>query len=195
MPRPRGGHHGRVDHRDRVRLSRRLSRHLRHRPDEIGLTLDARGWADVEAVLQGLARSGLPVTRADLDEVVRTNDKRRFALDPSGRRIRAVQGHSVPVDLGLPAVPPPAVLWHGTAERHLAAIRRDGLEPRSRRDVHLSADPDTARRVGARHGRPVVLVVDAARMARDGHRFRRAENGVWLTDRVPPAYLTLAGPA
>lgn len=103
--------------------------------------------------------------------------------------IRASQGHSVEVDLGLLPVEPPAVLFHGTASTTLPIVLREGLKPMSRRDVHLSADVETAVRVGTRHGRPVVLAVDAAGLAATGHVFRVSANGVWLTDLVPPTHL------
>jgi putative RNA 2'-phosphotransferase len=174
---------------DVVRVSKRLSYLLRHRPDSAGLTLDEAGWADVDALLAALARSGLPLTRAALEHVVATNDKRRFAFDATGTRIRASQGHSVPVALGYAPSTPPPVLFHGTVERTLPAIRAEGLRPGSRHAVHLSPDAATARRVGARRGRPVVLRVDAAAMAADGAVFTRSANGVWLVDAVPPRYL------
>ena len=170
-------------------LSKRLSYVLRHRPDAAGVTLDAHGWVDVDVLLAGLAAAGTAMTRADLDRVVADNPKQRFALSPDGRRIRASQGHSIDVDLGYAPATPPAVLYHGTAERHLASIRTTGLERRGRHHVHLSATVATARTVGARHGRPVVLVVDAARMAVDGHAFFVTPNGVWLVEAVPPSYL------
>ncbi|NIH79311.1 RNA 2'-phosphotransferase [Amycolatopsis viridis] len=172
-----------------TRVSKRLSRHLRHRPAEIGLALGPGGWVPVADLLTALARHGLSLTRAELDAVVAGNDKRRFAFDETGTLIRASQGHSVAVDLGLPDAAPPDVLFHGTAERFLPAIRREGLRPGSRHDVHLSGNRETALRVGARHGRPVVLTVDAAAMARDGYRFQVSANGVWLTRAVPPEYL------
>jgi putative RNA 2'-phosphotransferase len=174
---------------DVVRVSKRLSYVLRHRPDSVGLALDEAGWADVDVLLAALAAHGLPLSRAELEHVVATNDKRRFAFDGAGARIRASQGHSVPVALGYAAEPPPAVLFHGTVERHLPAIRAEGLRPGGRHAVHLSPDADTARRVGARRGRPVVLRVDAAAMAADGVAFTRSSNGVWLVDAVPPRYI------
>jgi putative RNA 2'-phosphotransferase len=174
---------------DVVRLSKRLSHVLRHAPGSVGLTLDAAGWVAVEDLLAALARHGRRVTRAELDDVVTRDDKQRFAYDPTGTRIRASQGHSVPVDLGYAAAEPPAELFHGTVERFLPAIRAEGLQPGNRHAVHLSPDVDTARRVGARRGRPVVLRVDAAAMVRDGARFTRSANGVWLVDAVPPRYL------
>ena len=173
-----------MDPRDVVRRSKRLSYVLRHDPGSAGLTLDAAGWADVDALLAALGW-----TRAELENVVATNDKRRFALDDTGTRIRASQGHSVSVDLGYAAEQPPPALFHGTSERSLPAIEAAGLRPGRRHAVHLSADEVTARRVGARHGRPVVLRVDAAGMARDGAVFTRSANGVWLVDAVPPQYL------
>jgi putative RNA 2'-phosphotransferase len=177
-----------VDPRDVVRRSKRLSYLLRHAPDRAGLTLDAAGWTDVDALLAALGW-----TREELEHVVATNDKRRFALDATGTRIRASQGHSVPVDLGYAGQVPPPVLFHGTAERHLPAIEVEGLRPGRRHAVHLSPDVATARRVGARHGRPVVLRVDAAAMADGGAVFTRSANGVWLVDAVPPAFLTRVG--
>ena len=169
---------------DRVKLSKRLSYHLRHAPDEIGLQLEPGGWVAVDALLAALG-----ITREQLDEVVATNPKQRFAFDESGARIRANQGHSVDVDLQLARVEPPAVLYHGTGANAVDAIRREGLRKMSRHHVHLSADEETARKVGARHGRPVVLTVDAAAMRRDGAVFFRSENGVWLVDEVAPRYL------
>lgn len=168
-----------------IRLSKRLSRHLRHAPEEIGLQLSPDGWADVTTLL-----AALRISRADLDLVVARNDKQRFAFDDTGTRIRANQGHSVPVALELPALAPPGVLYHGTVARALPAIRVEGLRPMNRHDVHLSADVATATRVGARRGKPVVLRVAAAAMLTAGHVFHRSANGVWLTAHVPPTYLT-----
>jgi putative RNA 2'-phosphotransferase len=178
---------------DVVRASKRLSYVLRHRPDSVGLTLDEAGWVDVDALLAALAAHGLALTRAELDHVVATNDKRRFALDEHGMRIRASQGHSVAVELGYEPATPPAELFHGTVERFLAAILTEGLRPGNRHAVHLSPDVDTARTVGARRGRPVVLRVDAAAMAADGFTFARSANGVWLVAAVPPRHLTRLG--
>lgn len=174
---------------ERVRDSRFLSRVLRHAPGSIGLSLDAQGWVDVDALLAAAGAHGRPLTAAGLRELVDVSGKRRFAFDADGRHLRAVQGHSVDVDLGLAPRAPPARLYHGTAMRTLDAILREGLSPRSRRHVHLSDASGTARAVGARHGRPVVLEVDAEAAHAGGHAFFRAENGVWLTDRVPPLFL------
>ena len=170
---------------DARRLSKRLSYLLRHAPESAGLRLDEAGWTDVDALL-----AALHLSRPELDRVVASNDKQRFAYDPSGRRIRAVQGHSVPVRLGYDAVPPPSVLFHGTPERNLPQVLAQGLRPGSRHAVHLSPDEPTARAVGARRGRPVVLAVDAAGMADAGFAFTRSTNGVWLVDRVPPEFLS-----
>ena len=173
-----------------ARISKFLSLVLRHDPARVGLELDAGGWIDVEDLLRAAARAGFPFDHATLVRVITENDKQRFALSPDGVRIRANQGHSVPVDLGLSEVTPPAELFHGTADRFLASIRREGLNSRSRNHVHLSADEATARKVGQRHGRPVVLRVDAAAMSAAGHRFWRSENGVWLAERVPAEFLS-----
>lgn len=172
------------------RLSRFLSLVLRHKPQTINLDLDDKGWAEVDDLIAKVRASGRKLDRPSLERLVATNDKKRFTLSDDGRRIRAAQGHSIPVDLDIPPKAPPSSLYHGTADRFLNAILAEGLKPRSRRQVHLSMDLKTARTVGARHGRPVILKVDAAAMARDGLLFYQAENGVWLTDTVPPAYLS-----
>lgn len=175
-----------------VKVSKYLSKHLRHQPERIGLTLDPAGWVEIDTLLAAAAAHGFPVTRAELDHVVAVNDKRRFAVE--GGRIRASQGHSVEVALGLPPATPPPYLYHRTVARSLDAIRAEGLRPMNRHDVHLSADRETATRVGARRGRPVVLAVDAGAMHRDGHVFHVSANGVWLTDAVPPRYLRFSEP-
>jgi putative RNA 2'-phosphotransferase len=180
-----------MNDRHTVKVSKYLSRHLRHQPERIGLTPDAGGWVEIETLLAAAARHGFPITRAELDRAVAENDKQRFTVD--GTRIRANQGHTIDVDLGLEPVEPPAYLYHGTVPRFLDAIRAEGLRPMDRHDVHLSADRETATRVGARRGRPVVLSVDAAAMHRAGHTFRVSANGVWLTAAVPPAYLRFPG--
>ncbi|MFG2317363.1 RNA 2'-phosphotransferase [Streptomyces tendae] len=175
-----------------VKVSKYLSKHLRHQPERIGLTLDEGGWVEIDTLIAAAAEHGFRFTREELDDVVATNDKRRFAVE--GARIRASQGHSIDVDLQLPAATPPPYLYHGTVARHLEVIRAEGLRPMNRHDVHLSPDRETATRVGARRGRPVVLPVDAAAMHRDGHVFRVSANGVWLTQHVPSRYLRFPAP-
>ncbi|MCS0601656.1 RNA 2'-phosphotransferase [Streptomyces sp. LP11] len=178
-----------MDERRSVSVSKYLSRHLRHQPERIGLTLDPGGWAAIDTLIAAAAAHGFRFTREELDHVVAANDKQRFVIEDG--RIRAGQGHSVEVDLGLPPATPPPHLYHGTVARNLDAIRAEGLKPMSRHDVHLSADRETATRVGARRGRPLVLTVDAGAMHRDGHVFHVSANGVWLTKAVPPRYLCL----
>ncbi|MFE6757767.1 RNA 2'-phosphotransferase [Streptomyces sp. NPDC057684] len=180
-----------MDERRTVKVSKYLSKHLRHQPERIGLTLDEGGWVEIGTLLAAAAAHGFRITRDELDHVVAANDKRRFAIE--GSRIRASQGHTVDVDLGLPPATPPAFLYHGTVAAALDAIRAEGLRPMNRHDVHLSPDRETATRVGARRGRPVVLSVDAGAMYRDGHTFRVSANGVWLTEAVPPRYLRFPG--
>ncbi|WP_312361665.1 RNA 2'-phosphotransferase [Agrobacterium sp.] len=172
--------------------SKFLSYVLRHAPESIGLALDHQGWADIADLLAKANASGTPLDEAGLLAVVAESDKKRFTLSEDGRRIRAAQGHSVKVDLGQPPVEPPTQLFHGTATRFLDSILQQGLRPGERQQVHLSADRTTALTVGQRHGKPVVLVVDAAQMFADGCRFYLADNGVWLTDAVPFSYLTVS---
>ena len=173
-----------------VRLSKYLSKYLRHRPEELGLALMPGGWVEVDALLAASAHRGFSISRDELEAVVARNDKKRFAFDESGALIRAQQGHSAPVDLELERATPPARLYHGTPERTLTAIMRDGLLKMRRHHVHLSPDEATARAVGARRGHSVVLVVDAEKMHRDGYVFCRSGNGVWLVKHVPPRYLS-----
>ncbi|HTF10988.1 MAG TPA: RNA 2'-phosphotransferase [Asanoa sp.] len=179
---------------DLIRVSKRLSSVLRHRPAGIGVTLDPQGWIDVDVLLAAFAAHGVALDRPALDTVVSGNDKQRFAIRtaPAGRdQIRASQGHSVAVDLGLDDRPPPPRLFHGTAAIAVPAILRDGLVKRRRHAVHLSLEVHTARRVGARRGGPVaVLAVDAAAMAAAGHTFQCSANGVWLTAHVPPTFIS-----
>ncbi|TCB98320.1 RNA 2'-phosphotransferase [Micromonospora zingiberis] len=164
---------------------------LRHRPDAVGLTLDGAGWVEVDVLLAALARHGRPVTVELLDQVAAGTDKRRFEVRDGW--IRAAQGHSIQVDLQLAPSAPPAVLYHGTVARHLPGIRVDGLQPRGRTHVHLSADAETAVSVGARRGTPVVLSIDAAGMYAAGLVFYRAASGVWLTPHVPPRFVAPPG--
>ncbi len=174
-----------------LQLSRRLSYLLRHAPQEAGLTLESGGWVRVEKLLAGLRAGGLNVGRGELEAVVAESDKQRFAFDDTGERVRANQGHSVPVDLELVPQTPPDLLYHGTTRQFTAVIFTDGLKKMTRHHVHLSPDPETAARVGARRGRPVILRVDAGAMQQAGHLFYRSENGVWLSDHVPPEYLSI----
>lgn len=184
-------------------LSRLLSKVLRHEPDLVSVKLDESGWAHIDELLEGIRKAArapgagkrirvLPaVTREMLVAAVKANDKQRFSLSSDGLRVRAVQGHSIGVSLGHPTLEPPPVLYHGTAAASWRAISVEGLVRGTRHAVHLSADATTARRVGARHGRPVVLAVAAAQMHADGFQFSRSDNGVWLVSAVPPKYLKL----
>lgn len=170
-------------------ISKFLSLVLRHSPQTIGLELDAEGWADVPELLARAARRQPGITREVLELVVHTNDKKRFAFNEDGSRIRASQGHSVSVDLGLEHREPPEYLYHGTVSKFIPAIRAGGLQKMSRQHVHLSGDKETATIVARRRGVPVILVVRSGQMFRDGLVFYLSANGVWLTDAVPPAYL------
>lgn len=172
-----------------VKTSKFLSLILRHRPEIVGIDLDAGGWAAVDALLAGMARKGRRLSRADLDRIVETNNKRRFTFSEDGTRIRAVQGHSRAVELDLAPRDPPDLLFHGTVARFIASIRANGLVRGNRQYVHLSPDRQTADIVGRRRGAPVILTIDGAAMARAGHRFYLSENGVWLTDHVPAGFI------
>ncbi len=176
--------------KDYTRTSKFLSLVLRHEPSKAGITLDSNGWVGVDELLAGCAAAGVTITRDDLATIVAQSEKKRFAFSEDGRRIRANQGHSVEIDLALAPVPPPELLFHGTADRFLASIRLNGLSKQQRHHVHLSAARETAVEVGRRHGRPIVLQVAAGEMAKQGHTFFCSANGVWLTDSVPPQFLS-----
>jgi putative RNA 2'-phosphotransferase len=170
--------------------SKFLSYVLRHAPEAIGLNLDSQGWADIDALIAGAAIDGRALDRGLIQAVVDGNGKKRFSLSEDGSRIRAVQGHSTEtVAITHEARTPPEFLFHGTATRFLESILAEGLRPGSRHHVHLSGDEQTAVAVGQRHGKPVVLKVEAARMEAQGHRFFQADNGVWLTEAVPATFL------
>lgn len=178
-----------MDPKRLVRISKYLSKHLRHQPERLGLTLEPGGWVEIEALLSAAAKNNFPITHEELEEVVRQNDKKRFSIDPTGEKIRANQGHSVEVDLQLDPKTPPDFLYHGTARKTLEGILERGILRMSRHHVHLSKDQETARKVGMRHGKPVILEINAAAMHKDGHVFYCSDNGVWLVESVPPQYI------
>ena len=176
----------------KLKLRKFLSFVLRHDQETIGLRLDAQGWARIDELIRKASAAGRKFRREDLLDVVAINDKKRFSLSDDGLRIRATQGHSVALDLGLPPREPPQVLYHGTATRFLGAIWSEGLKPQARQQVHLSTDAATALLVGQRHGKPIVLQIDAHAMHAHGFKFYLADNGAWLTDCAPPEFLAFS---
>jgi putative RNA 2'-phosphotransferase len=180
-----------MDDKQRTKISKYLSKHLRHQPERLGLELGPGGWIEVTTLLAACAAHRFPISRSELDEVVTRNDKQRFSFDETGTQIRANQGHSVDVDLQLEPVEPPAILYHGTGAGSVSSILATGLDKGKRHHVHLSLDVPTAIRVGSRHGKPRLFAIDAAAMHRAGHQFYCSANGVWLVEHVPTAYLTL----
>jgi len=179
-----------MDEKSRTAASKFLSYVLRHEPGAVGIALDPGGWVGVDVLLNACAEHGHPLSRDQLDELVATSPKQRFALSEDGHRIRANQGHSTSVDLGYEPAEPPDVLFHGTVQRHLPSIRDKGLLRMQRHHVHLSPDEATARAVGGRRGKPVILHIDARAMREAGHVFFRTPNGVWLTDAVPSSFIS-----
>jgi len=169
---------------EKIKTSKFLSLVLRHKPEEIGLILDSDGWADVNELLQKI-----DVSFEDLKEVVNTNDKKRFAFSDDFNKIRASQGHSINVDLKLKPTIPPKILFHGTAEKNIASILENGLLKQNRNYVHLSADTDTAMKIGMRYGKPVVFKICALKMHKEGHLFYLSKNDIWLTEFVPAVFL------
>lgn len=175
----------------KLKLSKFLSLVLRHRPEAIGLCLDKAGWINISELVKKACKAGRHLTTHLVIEIVAESDKQRFQISPDGLRIRACQGHSIPVELGIPEVEPPNIFYHGTARRNFATIRREGIRRGKRNYVHLSTDESGALEVGRRHGQPVVIMVQAAKMYQNGIKFFQAENGVWLTEYVAPEYLLL----
>lgn len=165
---------------------------LRHKPEEIGIALDEHGWADVGGLVAGIAKTQ-PFTMEMLEEIVNTDEKQRYSFNEDKTLIRANQGHSVPVDVGLEEKEPPLYLYHGTGEKYVPSIEENGLIPKSRLYVHLSSDRSVAEKTGARHGRPVIYRIRAGQMFRDGYKFYLSVNGVWLTKKVPPQYFERGG--
>lgn len=168
--------------------SKYISLILRHKPETIGITLDEHGWANVDELIEGVNKTH-PLTPEVLDEIVRTDEKQRYSFNEDKTLIRANQGHSIPVDVELEEVRPPQYLYHGTGEKYVSSIDAQGLLPKSRLYVHLSDDVETAIRVGARHGKPIVYRVMAERMSEAGIDFYKSVNNVWLTKAVPVEYL------
>lgn len=177
--------------KDHIRISKFLSLVLRHRPKRINIQLDEQGWVSVDELLTAMRKHAFPLSLEILREVVASNDKQRFAFSEDGTLIRASQGHSVKIDLAYQPLQPPEILFHGTARKFLPSIRQHGLIKKSRHHVHLSPDRETARRVGSRHGTPVILEVQAGEMHRAGIAFFQSENGVWLVAAVAVAYLDI----
>jgi putative RNA 2'-phosphotransferase len=172
-----------------MKVSKFLSLVLRHKPEGIGLTLDSGGWASVSDLLKACQSHGFPISLEELKAVVANNDKKRFSFSEDAASIRANQGHSIDIELGYRPTEPPAILYHGTAERFLNSIMERGLTRGKRRHIHLSEDVATALKVGRRHGKPVVLRVSSGQMHQQGHEFYLSENEVWLTEYVPPGFI------
>ncbi len=176
---------------EQVHYSKFLSLVLRHQPEEIGLKLDREGWAVVDELIARVNQHGVDLDRTVVDEIVESSSKDRFEISPDGDRIRARYGHSLDVDLGYQPQEPPPTLYHGTARRFLESIQQEGLKPQGRSCVHLSSTTESARQVGRRHGKPVILRVDAGRMHEDGFTFYAPSDNIWLAKEVPPEYIPI----
>ena len=168
--------------------SKFISLILRHKPEAIGITLDEHGWANVDELIAGISKTQ-PIDMAMLEQIVAEDEKQRYSFNDDKTLIRANQGHSIPVDVELEEKKPPEVLYHGTGEKYVTSIDVQGLIPKSRLYVHLSSDEDTAMKVGQRHGKPIIYIVNSVKMFRDGYKFYQSVNGVWLTKEVPLSYL------
>lgn len=174
-----------------TKISKFIAMLLRHKPETIGLKMDEHGWVSVNDLIEGIQKNkSKSFDMADLEEIVRIDEKQRYALNADKTMIRASQGHSIQVDVGLEKRNPPDILYHGTGEKYVSSIDQQGLLPKSRLYVHLSWDVDTAIKVGRRHGKVVVYKVDAKRMVDDGHDFYLSANNVWLIRAVPACYLS-----
>ncbi len=174
-----------------IEISKLIALVLRHHPEFIGIEVDEHGWADCKALIQGIIeKKHISFDQTYLEKIVREDQKQRYAFNEDHTKIRANQGHSIPVDVELKEKIPPVLLYHGTGMKSVPSIEKEGLLPMSRLYVHLSADYMTAVKVGSRHGKPLVFQVDCAAMVKDGYVFYQSANGVWLTKCVPVQYLT-----
>ncbi|MCM1505993.1 MAG: RNA 2'-phosphotransferase [Ruminococcus flavefaciens] len=175
-----------------TKISRFLSLILRHKPEVIGIELDKKGWADVSELITGVNKTGeYFLDMKTLERIVSTDEKKRYSFTPDKKKIRANQGHSVKVDVELKECQPPELLWHGTGEKYVDSINSEGLKPKGRLYVHLSADVETALKVGGRHGKPVVYKIMSGEMYRQGYVFYLSENGVWLADFIPTDFMEI----
>lgn len=171
--------------------SKFLSYVLRHHPELINLALDENGWANVDELIAKSKRDSYEgIIFEELDEIVQTNAKKRFAFNEDKTKIRASQGHSIDINLALIPQQPPEFLYHGTAQSNIKSILEKGIEKRSRQHVHLSQDKETATNVGMRHGKPIILTIRTQKMFEDGIEFYLSDNQVWLTDHVDPKYIS-----
>lgn len=180
-----------INEKQQTHISKFLSLVLRHKPETIGIQLDRNGWIDVNELIDKSNKYGIQFDRETLNHIVATNSKKRFAFNDKFDKIRASQGHSVEIELGYKNQKPPEILFHGTSEKSVQSILDKGLEKRNRQHVHLSSDTETAIKVGQRHGKAIVFEILAERMYNDKFEFYISENGVWLTDIVPPKYLKI----
>ena len=180
-----------MDEKQKKKISKFLSLILRHQPEVVGLALEENGWVSVEKLIKASANYGKPFTLAELKSVVETNDKKRFAFNENETKIRANQGHSLEVEIEFEKRTPPEILYHGTAEKNVGVIFAEGLKKMSRHHVHLSADTETAKKVGMRYGKPVIFQIDTAAMQAAGFEFFVSANGVWLIENVPPKFLKI----
>lgn len=180
-----------MNEKQKKKISKFLSLILRHQPEAVGLTLEENGWVEVDKLLQACDKNGSSFSRKELEEVVETNDKTRFSFDETKTKIRANQGHSIEIEIEFEKKTPPEILYHGTAERNVDRILAEGLKKMARHHVHLSADIETATKVGIRYGKPVILEVDTKAMTDEGFEFFVSANGVWLIDNVPPQFLSV----
>lgn len=170
-------------------ISKMLSLVLRHTPEHIEITLDKNGWTEIKQLISKAKKAGYKLSLEELLETVQTNDKQRFTISKDGRKIRAAQGHSIDIDLALNPIEPPDVLFHGTASANLNSIFEQGIHSAKRQYVHLSSNEETALKVGNRHGKAIVLKINTIQMFKEGSKFFKADNGVWLTDHILPKYI------
>lgn len=160
--------------------SKRLAYLLRH-----STLPNQQGWMEVKLLL-----SEHNFTESELTEIVDTDTKGRFEFSEDGSLIRALYGHSNGVSIEYQELTPPATLYHGTAKKYLNTILTEGLKPQSRNFVHLSENHDMARSVGERHGEPIILHIETAKILQNGGIFYKAQNGIWLTKFIAPEYIT-----
>ncbi len=170
--------------------SKFLSLVLRHKPHIIGIQILEEGWVLTQELLDKMAKNVRPISIDRLKLIVSEDNKRRYSFKEDFKYIRANQGHSTKVDMKFQPIEPPECLYHGTAVKNLESIMDKGLLKGNRQYVHLSQDRETAKKVGTRHGEPVVLLIESKKMHRLGYEFFQSENGVWLIDYIPTDFIS-----
>ena len=174
-----------MDRNLKVRVSKYMSYLLRHNPEN--LKMDSEGFVDLDELLAKL-KEKFPVNKQLILEIVERSERKRFEI--RNGKIRALYGHSIPVMLKLKEDKTVKILYHGTTPEAAAEILKSGLKPMKRNWVHLSPTVEIARQVGLRRtSKPAILKIDAEKAKKNGIKFYKATEQVYLCKQIPPRYI------